>query len=318
MQQPPIFLISSGRCGSTFFSDSIHSHPEMLSVSELIEPVMPVPFLENQNKISGADFFTLLAAPTMAERIDIWQSGITRECLFMPQEREQVSLLLCYALPLISDQPEKYLNHIKQIVSDFPEASAAEHFIRFCEYLKSAHGKKIWIERSGGSLAHCESILRCWPNAKIIHFYRDGRDVACSMRAHPIFRMFVMKRLGLDWKDNETPDISEFGKLWSEWVCNAIPALTKPDIRVLNLSYEEMMSSPDSALGSFLRFVFDKETLHEQDLQWINQVKQEISPSRNHVHALNEKEKERLTLACQPGLKELGYETNSAPILTNA
>ncbi|MBN1006409.1 sulfotransferase [Amphritea pacifica] len=318
MQQPPIFLISSGRCGSTFFSDSIHSHPEMLSVSELIEPVMPVPFLENQNKISGADFFTLLAAPTMEERIDIWQSGITRECLFMPQERDKVSLLLCYALPLLSQQPDKYLNKLRQIVSDFPEACATEHFIRFCEYLKSAHDKTIWIERSGGSLAHCESILRCWPNAKIIHFYRDGRDVACSMRAHPIFRMFVMKRLGKDWRENETPDITEFGKLWSEWVCNAIPALREPNARVLNLSYEEMMSSPDNALESFLRFVFDKELLNEQDLQWINQVKKEISPAKSHFHALNEKDKARLTLACQPGLEELGYLNSSSPILTNA
>jgi hypothetical protein len=130
--------------------------------------------------------------------------------------------------------------------------------------------------------------------------------------------MFVMKRLGLDWRENETPDLTEFGKLWSEWVCNATPVLTNSKTRVLNLSYEEMMSSPDNALISFLRFVFDKELLNEQDLQWINQVKKEISPAKSHFHALNEKDKERLTLACQPGLKELGYLNSSSPILTNA
>jgi hypothetical protein len=307
MSQTPVFLISSGRCGSTFFSDAIHSHPDMLSVSELIEPVIPVPFLDKTPHLTGKEFFALLSAPTMDERIDIWRSSMTPECLYMPQQRNKVSLLLCYAIPLLSDEPECYLRQLEKHVAEFPLATGPEHFLRFCELLKDLHGKKVWVERSGGSLPHCKDILECWPKAKIIHFYRDGRDVACSMRSHPIFRMFVMKRLGLDWRNETTPDIVEFGKLWSEWVCQAVPHLNANNHRVLNMSYEAMMESPDESLTRFLTFVFGKDSLNIHDRNWIQKVIAQIRPASKHQQVLSDSEISRLTKACEPGLQALGY-----------
>jgi len=249
----------------------------------------------------------MLSAQTMPERVDIWLSAKTKECLYMPAEKERISLLLCYALPLLTDEPEVLFHSLKQQISMYPVDTPANHFIHFCEYLKEFTGKSLWIERSGGSLPHTREILNCWPKAKLIHFYRDGRETACSMRAHPVFRMFVMKRLGIQWNPDFYPPIEEFGKMWSEWVTEAVSAMQQANAEVLAISYESLMAEPEQALTHFLRFTTDRIKLTREDSAWIETVAAGTAAAPNHYSQLTVEEQSRLDETCGPGMRALGY-----------
>lgn len=307
MQQAPIFLVSSGRCGSTFFSDSINTHPQLISISELFEPIMPVPYLDTENKIDGKAFFNMLSAQTMSERVDIWLSEKTKECLYMPDARERVSLLLCYALPLLSDEPEVLFDNLKQTVFNYPIDTPANHFIRVCEFLKQRARKSLWIERSGGSLPHTKAIIKCWPQAKLIHFYRDGRETAGSMYKHPIFRMFVMKKMGMQWMPDYHPPIEEFGKMWSEWVVDAVAAIHKSEITSCAIAYEQFVLEPKNVLNQFLTFITGNPELSSADKAWMDDVASNLKPPASHYSQLSKQEQKRLDQACEPGMHALGY-----------
>ncbi len=311
MQTQPLFLISSGRCGSTFFSNAINTHPRLVSVSELFEPVLPVPYLNNENLISGSDFLKMLTAQTMIERVKIWLSDKTHECLYMPQDKEAISLLLCYALPLLTEDPEALLRQLGGKILKFSPDTAANHFLNFCELIKQYAGKEKWIERTGGSLPHTREILYCWPKAKLVHFYRDGRQTACSMRAHPIFRMFVMKRMGMEWNPDFIPPLEAFGQMWSEWVTEAVDAMNELNADVLPIRYEDLMTEPEAVLEQFLRYVFEDEPLKDSDYAWIEKVATDISPAKDHVSALGMEELEKLDSACREGMVALGYESRT-------
>ena len=43
------------------------------------------------------------------------------------------------------------------------------------------NGKKRWGEKTPHHIYYWDEIAKIWPDAKIIHIYRDGRDVALSL-----------------------------------------------------------------------------------------------------------------------------------------
>ena len=50
-------------------------------------------------------------------------------------------------------------------------------------------GKRRWAEKTPANVRHLAYIFRCFPNAKFVHVVRDGRDVICSLRRHPKYRL---------------------------------------------------------------------------------------------------------------------------------
>jgi hypothetical protein len=314
MSQKPIFLVSTGRCGSTFLSNAINSHPRLISIAELFEPIIPVPFLDIDHIISGQNFFDMINVMTMKERVQIWRNSKTKECLFLPEQDKDVSLFFCYALPTLTDKPHALHETVRKDVAQFTPDTPANHFIALCEYFRKTFNKEIWIERTGGSLPHIRDIIRCWPDAKIIHFYRDGRQTACSMQRHPIFRMFVMKRLDMKWDPDFIPPIEECGAMWKDWEVNAIAALNEPAAASIErhaVAYEDFFINPQKVLEDLLAFVRGGDTatreMIEEEQVWMRNVISGIRKPRNHWEALSAPEQERLYTSCRDGLAALGY-----------
>ena len=48
MPQTPIFIISSGRTGSTFIAETLNKHKKICVISELIEPLKKMEFLKKK------------------------------------------------------------------------------------------------------------------------------------------------------------------------------------------------------------------------------------------------------------------------------
>ncbi|MDY7034253.1 MAG: FkbM family methyltransferase [Thermodesulfobacteriota bacterium] len=51
------------------------------------------------------------------------------------------------------------------------------------------NGKKRWAEKTPKNVYRIDYIFNQFKNAKFIHMIRDGRDVACSLRTHPRFKI---------------------------------------------------------------------------------------------------------------------------------
>lgn len=63
-----------------------------------------------------------------------------------------------------------------------------------------AQGKQRCGEKTPQHLAHVDTILRCFPNAKIICLLRDGREVALSLRAMPWWGSSDLQAAADHWK----------------------------------------------------------------------------------------------------------------------
>ena len=50
-------------------------------------------------------------------------------------------------------------------------------------------GKARWAEKTPANVRHLAYVFRHFPNAKFVHVVRDGRDVVCSLRTYPKYRL---------------------------------------------------------------------------------------------------------------------------------
>ena len=90
--QKPIFIVSAGRSGSTILAKMINLHPQILCVSDLFEPVGPVPYFDREIVVTGEKFFEILSSPSTKPRLRYWRERETKERLFYPDDENLVSL----------------------------------------------------------------------------------------------------------------------------------------------------------------------------------------------------------------------------------
>ena len=130
--QTPIFVVSSGRSGSTLLARMIQRHPRLLCVSDLFEPVGEVPYFDRSTVVDGRAFFDLLKRPSFPQRIAFWRQQPTGELLFLPEDDEMVSLLVSYTLAFLTDgEPMALYRELEAMAEALGTASMADQLIRF-------------------------------------------------------------------------------------------------------------------------------------------------------------------------------------------
>ena len=217
-------MISSGRTGSTFLARLIRSHPSLLCVSDLFEPVGQVPYLDRETLVDGRAFFKIISAPSFPQRIAYWRWKPNAELLFLPEDDDLVSLLLAYTLPFLSTDPLTLFGEVEERVNRFPERSIADQTIAFFDLLRDRFGKQLWVERTGGSLPHTREMVETWPHARFVHNFRDPRETTISMMTGSFFRLYLEleknPKLGT-WDWHHMPSIAEMGAMLNRWIVSA-------------------------------------------------------------------------------------------------
>ena len=199
--EQPIFVVGTGRCGSTMISNMLREHPKILSISEfftfitdlgsLIPPAFPV------DTISNSQFREILGAFYRKQNIMIRNYVEMDEFLYpftlsSRYTRETgVPALLQTTLPHLTHEHDAIFDETMVFVETLPDATIYQHYLRLFEWLKRRFDKQIWVERSGSSLRIAHR-LQQFPNAKFIHLIRDGRDCSISMSRHYGFRMALI------------------------------------------------------------------------------------------------------------------------------
>ena len=151
-------------------------------------------------------------------------------------------------------------------------------------------GRDVWVERSGGTLLQAARLLTEFPEARVIHIYRDGRDTAISMSRHHPFRVIVatlraQQRWGIDALRSNAPgnrwdrlspwlvpvsnalfpprrlpfdqlELADFGRFWSRMIARGQVQFQRlPPDRFLAVKFEDVAAEPEKGLRRIIRFI---------------------------------------------------------------
>ena len=335
----PVFIVGTGRCGSTMLSDIVNLHPRMLSVSEFLA------WMGERALVGGS-----MGGKALLRRFSSVPSGarsLLRNDLvgsdylyrFGSGSRfgpEDVPPIMGITLPHLSDDPEALWDELVPAVRSRRRDTLAGHYRWFFEWLAHRFERDIWIERSGASLMLVPALARLFPDARFVHLYRDGRDTAMSMQQHMTFRVYaigcgVLWKLGVDpfkpanwvgtslWRPwfrlaatlfspkrivaRELP-LPVYGWLWSNMIERGTGYLAElPEGRVLSMRYESLVESPRDELVRFIDFVGPEFA----DASWLDRACKLPRKRPPSWLRLTPEEREALAEACAPGQRILGY-----------
>jgi hypothetical protein len=114
----------------------------------------------------------------------------------------------------------------------------------FAARCRDAAGKRRWAEKTPLNVRSFGWVLERFPDARLVHVIRDGRDVVCSMRQHP-------ERRWVDgsWvKELRQAPLELHLRRWARDVGDGIRF--RDDPRYLEVRYEELVADPEQVLAS--------------------------------------------------------------------
>ena len=337
----PVLVLSTGRCGSTMISDVLNLHPDVLSLSEVFSLLGPLALF--RKRLSGRAMWALCSRQNPALRVLLSADTLPSEILYPfgdPHARyttQNVPPILCTMLPHLTPDYENLFDDLEPVVRSRPRANLAEQYRHLFEWLREHFDRRVWVERSGGSLMSLPRLRRLFPEARVVHVYRDGRDTALSMSQHPAFQIMLasvdkLQRLGMKPLENTAEagpvgsllallflrlvnpgkmirrafDLAAYGGLWSQMILRGQKLLAAlPPERVLALRYEDVLQNPRDKLQELVEFI-DPSLSNDA---WLDAAARIPRPNPPRYLSLDAETQRRLTEACAPGLEALGYAT---------
>jgi len=315
-------------------------HPDILSISEFFMELSSRALVAR--KVSGKEFWRLLTVARPAVRLALSPQCCPKEFLyefgpgaaFDPQSLPPISYI---TLPHITDDPDGLIRELAPVLTQRRKAPVAHHYRFLFNWLRVRFGKKMWVERSGGSLIMTPALHAHFPQAKFIHIYRDGRDVALSISKHPPMRLLARNwnesrrfginllkppfRLGdsrllalmepvltpflsIERQLSEPLELDIIGDYWSEAIRIGLANLAKiRRERVLNLCYETLVQNPERELSRLIQFIDPR----LNNRAWLERAAGIPKASRSAWRDLAPPVRLKLERSCQPGMQLLGY-----------
>ncbi|MBA2396588.1 MAG: sulfotransferase [Ktedonobacteraceae bacterium] len=210
----PVFIVGTGRCGSTMLSTMLRDHPAILSLSEFFTFVTDlgtrIPQAFPAGFIDGEQFWRLLSTHYPKQNIMV-QHGIAMDEVLYPYTSSHarynaqtgIPAILQTTLPHLTPEHDRLFDDLQAFVLTLPPAPIHIQYQHLFGWLQRRFNRQCWVERSGSSLRVVARLRQHFPNARFVHIVRDGRDCALSMSRHYGFRMvliafYLMEVLGCD------------------------------------------------------------------------------------------------------------------------
>jgi len=213
----PVFIVGTGRCGSTLLSNALRLHPRLASISELFTTATDlggrIAACFDPGPVSADALATLLLVPPPKQSLLHRERIPMDEILYQPDDATRFSAatgvpaLLQTTLPHLAGAPggdlasatraaDAVFGEVARFVQARPSAPMAAHLAALFAWLARRFDRPRWVERSGGSLRIVHRLVDAFPDARFVHLVRDGRDVARSMSRHAGFKlMFIAAAL---------------------------------------------------------------------------------------------------------------------------
>lgn len=127
--------------------------------------------------------------------------------------------------------------------------SQGEFVTEFFGLVAARRGKRRWAEKTPLNVRHLTWIYHHFPNARFIHVIRDGRDVVCSLRSHPVRRF-----RGGAWAS--IPQNRSVASCIGQWLALTGAGMRwRNDPRYLEVFYEDLVRSPEATMRRVMAFV---------------------------------------------------------------
>jgi hypothetical protein len=287
------FIIGTGRCGSTILSKMLNAHPDVCVLSEFLVALDAVKKY-GERDVTGADLADICdcGLRSNGEFKQIARFLKTPEINFDMESpppgvgpgnyRDDVypELILLPLSAVFDDAPEAF-EELVEFARKRPTRLLSQQLAALFEWVTARAGKKIWIERSGGTLAQLPELIDLFPNAKFLHLHRDPLGVALSMKTHHHMRLFAFKHYGLRtqgglaWSDLEESDFDDsrpmsprlreifdhdvpleiFLKDWNEMLLRAFASVKHlaPE-QYAEITFEDLLAEPKRVLCRIVDF----------------------------------------------------------------
>ena len=201
----PFFVVGAQRSGTTMLRLMLNNHPRLV-----------VPFESGFIPV----FFRKLG-----EYGDLSESSNAKRllddiCGFQKVERGG----------LVPD-PSAVLSHPIASYRDLVDAI-------FTEYARRK-GKPRWGDKTPAYITEVETLWQIFPDCKLIHVVRDGRDVALSLG-------------GIDWGTRHIPRVAEDWR-WKTLLAHKVGTVLGD--RFLEVRFEDVIHDPESALRRICTFL---------------------------------------------------------------
>ncbi len=330
------FILGSARCGSTLVSDIINLHPDLLSLSEVFSAAGARAF--PHGPLTGAQFWRGLARPNKMISAVANPDRAPHEFLYgrVPAPRHDpwhCPPILSVALPHLTDAPDDLFDWLAERATAQPPQPVQDHYSALFTTLARRYDRKVWVERSGGSLAAARTLYQLFPEGRVVLLTRNGPDTALSMQDYPASRLAIsmadaFRPFGIDLLDPDShygrgriwpqlqklgwmlpvsylldtpPDLARVGAFWSTMMVRGIAAYAAiPPERRMHLAYEDLVARPEQEihrLGMFL--------CGNAPESWVSAAVRLPQARPSRADALPRAERERLETACAPGMAAL-------------
>jgi hypothetical protein len=292
---PYVFVIGTGRCGSTVTEEILCRHPDVGFISNL-DDRLRLP--SGATRWSGRLYRELPTAVAVTPFGKLAPSEAYRTL-----DREVSPILSSPFRDLVAGDASPWL--ADRLRAFFAERAAAQHAAPFL------HKFTGW---SRAAFLH-----EVFPTARFIHVIRDGRAVANSWLQMPWWLGFsgperwqwgpLPPDLAAQWHDADRSFTVLAGLLWRLLVdaCDAARAVV-PDDQWLEVRYEDVTARPRDAFERMLGFC---------GLEWCEEFEQglgrhRLSAARVDAYRrdLDPGELARMTRAIAPTLEAHGYGTD--------
>jgi hypothetical protein len=344
----PTFVVGTGRCGSTMLSNMLREHPKVLSLSEFFGmmsdfSMVRLPKMFAGGYLDGRAFWSFVSEITPFMSFQLKHRVEPPEVLYpcdSPSARYSretgIPGIQVTTLPHLTPEQDSVFDELGYEVNGWPVATMGDHYRHLFDWLTDRFGKRLWVERSGGSvLIALADVIDTFPDARFIQLVRDGRDASLSMREHIGFRSgLVMNaireclgvhpiespdRLRIDRVPPELRrclpenfDAAAFrafrielpfcGAYWSQSIAHGLDVLASmPPDRLLTLRYEDFFTDPKHQLDRFAAFLGEDYI----DKDWSARCAATVRQPRSTWRDLPKEEARALTEACRPGFELL-------------
>jgi putative sulfotransferase len=352
-RRPPICLVlSTGRCGGTLLSNIARMHPGVLSISELFSALLGHDLRERE--LAGTEFWEMLSTPAQADTAMMLRCQIAPDELLYPVLAPRPGArrfsgaagvppppLMQVTLPHLTSRPDDFYAKLEAMTVQQPRRLLSEHFWWLFDMLSEDRPPMVVVERSGGSLRIASELLRLFPDARVVHLFRDGRECAVSMSRHASYKLSVIRasmsaRFGFDpyalpvgaGRDGgralpmHLASDRELAELTPDRITRAVFDRFEVPLGRYGLVWSNMIAVGVAELAALSRLItldygdlvarpiesIDKflEFLGvERDPAWETQMAAKINPGRDVRTEVGKQQWEELTRACRLGMNRI-------------
>lgn len=202
MELSPVFVVGTGRCGSTLLSNCLGSHPDILSLSEFLVFVSDlggqIPEVFPDEPVNGDYVWNLFAGAPPRQTLMLRNDAMMDEALYRPGPGRRftkdsgIPAISATTLAHLDSDPDRLFDEIEPDIRSLPPAPIGDHYRRIFADWATRRNARVWVERSGGSLRIVHRLRQHFPDARFVHIVRDGRNTAISMSRHYGFRIALI------------------------------------------------------------------------------------------------------------------------------